>query len=467
MVKKPTSDKGPKGLGLRKFFSPLRRAGNLQDTKFGDAKSFHINTDLMVNLDKNNLLSVLFRPQFLVFSFSVIFSQIATNMLNIVLILLTYKLTNSSFAVSILIITFLLPQVALSFMGGIIADAKNKRRILLFGNLGRVLVLLLLYFAKESLAMIYIFQLAISIITQFYIPAETPLIPYLVRKNQLLAANAVFGVCLFGSILVGYVIAGPSINLFGESGVFIFMAFLFFLAYLCILMMPKIKTKTEKIRTEETLIKNIIHIFKLVITEFKICIHVLRSKPVVFSAVTFLALSQVIILIIATLIPDYAEKVIGIHPEDISLVIFAPAALGMISASVFIGSFFARKKNEERIIDFGIFLSVIVLFLFSTIDIYKNINIVAETVIISFMAGVANACIFIPAQTLIQVFVEEKYLSKIYGLLFAVVGVMALLPIILAGAFADVLGVKVNLFGISILLFAIGLFRLFILNSKK
>ena len=168
------------------------------------------------NIDKNHLVDVLLRPQFLVFSLSVVFSQIAINMLNVVLILQTYKLTNSSFAVSILIMTFLLPQILFSFFGGIIADAKNKRNILLYGNAARVIILVLFFFVKDSLVFIYVFQLAIALVTQFYIPAETPLIPYLVKKQQILAANAVFGICLFGSILVGYVAAGPAIRFFGS-----------------------------------------------------------------------------------------------------------------------------------------------------------------------------------------------------------------------------------------------------------
>lgn len=417
------------------------------------------------NIDKNNLVDVLLRPQFLVFSLSVIFSQIATNMLNVVLILQTYKLTTSSFAVSILILTFLLPQILFSFIGGIIADAKNKRKILLYGNIARTAILFLFFFVKDSLVFIYIFQLAIALVTQFYIPAETPLIPYLVKKHQILAANAVFGICLFGSILIGYVAAGPSIRFFGTSGVFLFMSFLLFLAYLCILLMPKISTKTEKIRTEKTLIKNALIIINLIFSEFKICMDVVKTKFDVASSLAFLSLSQVIVLVIATLIPDYAQKTLGIGAEDISLVIFAPAAFGMILASLVIGV--KSSKKENRIIDFGIFLSVVVLMLFSAIDLFAKQNILLATGLISFASGVANACIFVPAQAIIQTKVEEKYLSKIYGLLFAVVGAMALFPIILAGAFADVVGVKVNLFGIALLLLVIGFIKVLFLNKKK
>lgn len=417
-------------------------------------------------LQTNNLLSVLLRPQFLVFSLSVIFSQVAANMLNIVLIVLTYKLTHSSFAVSILIMTFLLPQVLFSFLGGIIADAKNKRKILLFGNIARALVLIAFFFVKDTLVFVYIFGLTISVITQFYVPAETPIIPYLVKKEQLLSANAIFGVCLFGSILVGYVSAGPATRLFGISGVFLFMAFLFVLAFLCVLAMPKIITKTEKLRTEKTLFGNMLRLYRLVGSEFKICIDIIRKKSEVLSSFVFLALSQVIILVLATIIPDYTQKTLAIGAEDISLVIFAPAALGMILSSLLIGSKFARIRKEV-IINAGIFLSVLVLMLFASVDLQKYFNVLYATILVAFTAGVANACIFIPTQTIVQSSVEEKYLSKIYGLLFAVVGVMAFLPIILAGVFADVLGVRAVLMGIALLLLSIGFLKIFLGKRRR
>lgn len=128
-------------------------------------------------LQNNNLISLLFRPQFVVFCLSVLFSQIASNMLSIVLIVLTYNITHSSFAVSVLVLGFIIPQVFFSFLGGIIADAKNKRKILIFGNVARALVLVAFFFVKDTLAFIYIFMLTIAVITQFYIPAEAPFIP--------------------------------------------------------------------------------------------------------------------------------------------------------------------------------------------------------------------------------------------------------------------------------------------------
>lgn len=414
----------------------------------------------------NNLLSPLFRPQFVVFSLSVIFSQVAANMLTIVLIVITYNLTHSNFAVSILVMTFLLPQVLFSFLGGIIADAKNKRKILIFGNISRALILVLFFFSKDTLAFIYAFELAIALVTQFYVPAEAPIIPHLVKREQLLSANAIFGVCLFGSILIGYVAAGPAMRIFPGGGIFLFIAALFAVAYVCVQMMPDVAPSVRKLRTEKTIVANVFHLYRLVGKEFKEVIQILRSKNNVASSLLFLALSQVIILVLATLVPDYAQKTLHVHSEDISLVIFAPAALGTLLSALVIGSKFA-KANKEKVIAFGIFLSSIVLFLFGVIDQQKYFNLVYLSLGITFLAGVANSCIFVPAQTIVQTHINHKSLSKVYGLLFVVVGIFAFAPIILAGVFADVLGVRAVLIGMGILLLILGLAKVFLFKKKE
>lgn len=413
----------------------------------------------------DNFTSLLTRPQFVIFSLSVIFSQIASNMLNIVLIVLTYNITQSSFAVSVLVLAFLLPQVLFSFLGGIIADVKNKRKILIFGNVSRALILIAFFFVKDSLAFIYVFMLAVAVVTQFYIPAEAPFIPHLVKKKQLLAANAIFGVCLFGSILVGYIVAGPAMRVFGSGGVFLFMAGLFAFSYVCVQLMPNVTLSTKKLRTEKTLVSNVLHLYKLILVEFREVLYLLKEKRSVASSFLFLALSQVIILILATIVPDYARTTLHIPSEDISLVIFAPAAGGMLVASFLIGSKF-RRVGHEKIIDVGLFLSCLVLVLFGILDHIGNVNVVVLALVVTFLAGIANACIFIPAQTIIQTHVSHKSLSKVFGLLFLVVGIIAFAPLILTGVFADVLGVRVVLIGIGVALFILGIVKMIFLKDK-
>lgn len=386
-------------------------------------------------------------------------------MLNIVLIVLTYNITKSNFAVSILVMTFLIPQILLSFLGGIVADAKNKRRILIFGNISRALVLVLFFFVEDILVFVYIFMLVISAITQFYVPAEAPIIPHLVKKKQLLSANAIFGACLFGSIIIGYILAGPAMRIFGSSGVFLFIAGIFAVSYIFVQLMPDVAPSVKKLRTEKTMLGNFLHLYKLVFEEFVEVVNLLREKKLVASSFVFLALSQVILWVLATVVPDYAQKTLHIPAEDISIVIFAPAGIGMLVASFLIGGKFS-KVDHEKIISFGIFLSSIVLFLFATIDLQRYVDILMLAFGVTLLAGIANACIFIPAQTIVQTHVGRKSLSKVYGLLFLVVGIFAFAPLIITGVFADVLGVRWVLLGIGLALLLLGLTKKFIFHDR-
>lgn len=414
----------------------------------------------------NNLLLVLKEPAFLTYSLSVVFTQIAYNMMNVVLIFLIFRLTSSTFAISMLLLSFLLPQIFFSFLGGIIADAKNKKKILLLGNLLRSICVLFLFFFHSTLPVVYLLVLITSVATQLYIPAESPLIPHLVKESYLLAANALFGICLFGSILIGYVLAGPAINLFGNSGVFLFISALFFLAAVCIFFIPDVAPATKKLRTEGSMIGNFAHLYKLVLSELDQSVRVISKKSDVAISLLFLALSQVITVLLATLVPGYAKTTLHILPEDISLYIFAPAAFGMIISSLMIGSIF-RNWDKQKIMSLGIFLSAFSMFSLAVVGFQTVINPFVGTVAISFLAGVANSFIFVPTQTVIQTEVADEFRAKIYGLLFVSVGIIALIPIILAGVFADVLGTKAVLIGLSLLLLGIGFTNTFILPTWK
>jgi len=405
------------------------------------------------------LIDVIKNPAFAIFSLSVIFSQVAFNMMNIVLIFLAFSLTNSNLAVSFLILAITIPQALFSFMGGIVGDAKNKRMILILGNILRAILVMLFFFFGDSLAYLYIASFLISSTTQFYVPAETPIIPHIVKREYLLAANSLFGVFLFGSVLVGYVLGGPLIKLLGHSYNFIFIGMLFLSATIFAYLIPNIPSSVKIGFTDRGGLKSFSKIIRLVYEEFRHSLTLVKDKKEVGSAVIFLALSQVITLIMATIIPDFAVSSLGIDTEDMSLIVFAPAALGMIFMALFIGAYF-KKANVNSLMNLGIFISAFVLFLLALIPYQSIVLPVAGTVILAFFAGVANALIFVPSQTIIQSNIEDSYRSKIYGLIFTLGGLIVLVPILITGLFADIFGAETILIAIAVLIFLIGIKRL-------
>ncbi len=417
-----------------------------------------------------HILKVLSYPPYFYFSLSVIFSQIAFNMMNIILIFLVFYLTSSNFAVSMLILIFLIPQIIFSFIGGIVADHISKPKILVFGNILRALALVVLFFNIQSVFVMYLVALAIAIITQFYVPAEPPLIPHLVGRKQLIAANSIFGLNLFGSILIAYVLAGPALTLLGRTHVFILLSILFLIASVSAFSIPPEKTKTGGLSLKHLLkdLKNAVR------REFLDSYAILRKSGKLRGAFFLLIFSQVIILVLATVIPGYAKGILQVPTEDVSLLVFAPAAFGLMFSALLIGGV-NSVKSKDNLMNYGLFLSGFVLLLFPFITSIAHsevigtlntllparleVDVLSLALVISFFAGVGNAMVFVPSQAIIQEMAPENFRSKIYGLLFALVGVFSLVPVILAGGLADIFGVGSVLMGIGLSIATVGLIR--------
>ena len=419
-------------------------------------------------ITSNGIVSLLSYPPYLYFSLSVFFSQVAFNMLNIVLIFLIFHLTSSNLAVSFLLFSILIPQILLSFIGGVIADVSNKKKILIFGNLIRGIVLILLFYNLKSVFIIYPVALIISAITQFYVPAEAPLIPALVKKEKLVPANSIFGIGLFGSILIGYVLAGPAVNLLGRPGVFLGLSAIFVISAFFAFMISDKKIIESKIKLSESGLK------KSIGEELRNSYSIIRKTKEVGDAFFLLIFSQIIIFILATLIPGYARNILQVPAEDLSIILFAPAAVGMLLSAMLIGSVLHRVK-KNNLMKIGVFMSgAVLVFLPFTSRIFSrgiidfinlfmpeffHINIFSFVLLLAFLAGLANAFIFIPSQATIQEHIPQDFRSKIYGLLFAFIGVFSLFPILIAGGIADIIGVGSVLLFIGLAIIAIGLIR--------
>ena len=427
-------------------------------------------TQLFSRFTSHEFVELFSDKPYVYFSLSVLFSQIAFNMLSVVLIFLVFFLTSSNFSVSVLVLTILLPQILLSFVGGVVADRFDKRVILIGGNLLRAVALILLFINNKSVVLVYLVSIITSSITQFYVPAETPLIPALVKKNHLIAANSIFGIGLFGSILVGYVLAGPAITTLGRSFVFLTLSILFACAAVFAFFIPKQIGKKREIA--ESIGISVKHSIR---HEFKDSVYLLKNSAGLTGAFFLLVFSQVIILVLATLVPGYAKSILQVPAEDLSVILFAPAALGMIVSALFISIIF-KNKSKGALMTTGVIISGASLFLFPLtskiltrgfiifINTLLPANMQIDTyhivLVLAFLAGFANALIFVPSQALIQEAIPESFRSKIYGLLFALIGVFSLFPIIISGTVADILGVGTVLVLLGIIVLVIGIVRL-------
>lgn len=416
---------------------------------------------------KTHILRALSEKSFFNLWIGEVFTQIASNLFNFFLILIVFKLTHSNTAVSGVVLSFTVPAIIFGSLAGVLVDRWNKKYVLIITNIVRALLFIMLAFFLNNLFMIYFIAFVVTIFTQFFIPAETPMIPLTVRKEHLLSANALFGMGIFGSILIAYSLSGPIIifagtinTLFILSGILLVGA-----AFISI-----VKATYNSAKKDDKLERKFDYV-----NDIKSTLILISKTKEVSHSLFFVSLSQVIILLLATIAPGYASQVLGIHVEEFPLVFVAPAALGVIvGAIVLVNKFHSHPK--QNIITAGIFISGIAILLLPfgskvasrdfvhTLNTYLphffDITILHIIAFLAFIMGAANAFVFVPANTIIQEKTTDEFRGKIYGLLNSIVGALSLIPIIVVGGLSDLLGVGNVIIGIGVLIILFGIIRL-------
>lgn len=400
---------------------------------------------------------------------SEILTQLAVNIFNFLLIFIIFSLTNSNSAVAFAVLSFTLPAVFIGVISGVYVDYWNKQKVLLVTNLIRAILLLLLIFFSSNLYALYIFSVLFTVVTQFFIPAETPIIPVIVPKKYLYAANALFGLGIFGSMLVAFILSGPFLQYFGKDVTLGILATFLFLSSFFVLLVKTPQSYNNQVR-ERT--KNVQKAIRREIVE---ALRIMSKTRNIHHSLLLLAVSQILILIIAVIAPGYAHDILSISVEEFPTRFIAPAALGMLVGAVILINVF-EKVDKNKIITAGIFLSGLSLLLlpygskFATRDIVQTLNTLLPGILditplhivalLAFILGFANAFVFVPANTILQENTTDEIRGKVYGVLNTIVGIFSLLPILIAGGLSDLIGVSYVIVGLGVFLLLFGFSKL-------
>lgn len=419
---------------------------------------------------KYDTLGALREKSFLYLWIGEIFTQIPTHLFNFFLILLVFKITNSNTAVSGAVLSFTLPAIIFGSVAGVYVDRWDKKKVLIISNVLRAILMVIFIFFLDNLFMIYLISIIVTILVQFFIPAETPMIPLVVKEKNLLSANALFSLAIYGSILAAYVLSGPVLIFLKPAKSMLLLAGMLLVGALFIAF---IHTKNKRQRDESLKKPNWMR-------DVKNTLSLMSRTRAISRSLFLLAMSQILILIIATIAPGYSQQIIKIPVEDFPLLFAAPASLGMIvGAAILIHKFHSHAK--EKMIAFGILLSGVAMLLLpygskvtsrdfvvalnEHLPRILQINILHIMVVLAFILGIANSFVFVSANTILQEKTTDEVRGKIYGFLNSIVGALSLFPIIIAGGLSDIVGVGIVITGIGVGLFTLGI--VWILTAKN
>ncbi|MGA2967733.1 MAG: MFS transporter [Candidatus Levyibacteriota bacterium] len=419
-------------------------------------------------MKENLILRVLRIRPFAYLIASEFFSQFSMNLFNFALLIVAFSVANSNSAVSGVVLAFTIPSILFGIFAGVLVDRWNKKTVLFATNIIRALLIIPLAFLHTNLAVIYAVTFGVSVVTQFFVPAETPIIPLLVEKPLLLSANALFGMGIYISIFLAYAMSGPVISIFGQSNLFIFLATLFLIAGFFAFLIKGSKSKIEpKKATVVVGFKEEISAVLKLISKTKTLSHALFS----------LTLAQILILVLAVIGPGYAEHVLRIRVESFPTVFMLPAVVGIALGALIIGSFL-HKKSKSALTKFGMLLMgisilllpygsrvesrMIIHFINFYLPHFLQITLLHITVLLAFLLGFATSFVFVPSNALLQEETSDEWRGKVYGVLGSLVGVMSIVPVVVVGGLADLIGVRMVITGTGIVVIIIALIRIFI-----
>lgn len=422
--------------------------------------------------------SVIRNPGFINLWTNQILVQLAYNSLNFALIIWTFRLTNSNFAVSALLIAVSLPAVLFGLFSGVLVDSLDRKKIIIGIDFLLALAIFSLTFTKNSYLIVLISTFIINTLAQFYTPTEASIIPDIVKRDQLLQANSLFSSTLFTSFLLGFGLAGPIISFFGINFVFYFGTSVLTLAFLLALKFPKVGSKQDAASKQvlKALKKRQFQELKQISNlEIKDTLRLVRIKLPLGASILILSGVQAVIGVLGVLIPSFLERVLQISATDASYVLIAPLGVGMILGALMIGHIghrFPRRGLVGRsVLALGLLFFIVgiaplivpVIKYFpkpEPLPFFHQPSLSTIMAIGSFLAGMAMVAVVIPSQTVLQENTPASDRGKVFAVLGTMMAAFTLVPVLFAGILADLFGTMPIFIALGGSIALIGLFML-------
>jgi MFS family permease len=401
--------------------------------------------------DASGALEVLRNRPFLALWLAQASTQIGGNMVLYGLTVQVYSLTNSTSAVSLLILSFLVPAVLLSAVAGVYVDRLDRRLILIVTNLLRAALFGLLFFIGNSLLVILVLNVAVSTVTTFFAPAEAAMIPVLVPRRQLLAANGIFTVTLNAAFAVGFALLGPLVvNLTSPQALLLVVAAFYLVAMVLVITLPAAPPKADD-HPHGLSVHDAGAAAASTFGQLREGIGFIRDNRSVTWSLIYLGITASLIGVVGVVGPAFATEALGLAAKDF-VVIVLPLGIGVVTGILFLNSYGKllprRRLIEAGLILLGIFLAILSAagpvsrFLehvtsASPVDVSSLVSLLAVVIVLAFLAGIAYASVAIPAQTQLQEDLPQEVRGRVFGVLNMLISTASFLPIIIFGVIAD------------------------------
>jgi MFS family permease len=410
-------------------------------------------------------------------------TQIGGNMVIFGLTVIISKATGSTTAVSALILTFLVPAVLFSAVAGVFVDRMDRRTVLVVTNLMRGVAFVAVFLVGNNLLAIYLLNIFISTVTVFFAPAEAAMIPNLVPRRQLLAANGIFTLTLNAAFALGFALLGPLVvKIAGPQALLVLVGILYFVAAGFCSTLPKAPPAAPKKTFERATVSETEQAVESIFSELRVGLDYIRAHREIRWSLIYLGIAASVVGVLGVLGPAFARTTLGLSEEDFVVVVL-PLGIGIVMGILLLNTY-GKLLPRRRVIEGGLIaLGFLILamalsgrisnFLHSTQtatglpDLSLLTSLLSIVVAVAFLAGVAYAFVAIPAQTQLQEDLPADVRGRVFGVLGMLVSVASFLPILVVGTIADFLGTTLVLSLVAVAIVAAGVASIMVRGSLK
>ncbi|MBW4635416.1 MAG: MFS transporter [Iphinoe sp. HA4291-MV1] len=350
----------------------------------------------------NNYINLFRDKKFFLIWLGQVLSKLGDALDEIALIWIAIKVSGDNYlGIGLVFFIRFLPYLIFGILGGVYSDRLNRKHIMIVTDIARGLVVtslpILIFLNRLELWHLAAVSLILTILRSFFQPALQAFVPDILKKEQLIHANALLQASYEFSGVIGPAIGGFLLSITSPAIVFIIDAMTFFMsAFAIFLISYRYRKNLEPKESPNGILVDFKETVDLLLQKTHVMWSILLSAAAILSIAGILRLA----------IPSYTSHILAGDSKLLGT-IMSVMGLGTVVGALIIGK--VSIKSYEKLM----FLGWAVYGLLLGIMGLTHQPLIA--IFIAHFVGVFGAVVDVLLVSIIQINIPIKFMGKTFG----------------------------------------------------
>lgn len=339
-----------------------------------------------------------------------------------VISLITFRWHGTATQVTYLLIAYMLPLAIVSPIAGVFVDRWPVKRVMVSSDLIRGALVLLLPWVTDMVQLCAIF-IVLSVVSSFFVPAQSVALRTLVAKEKLLAANAMMSQAFYTVRLLSPVVAGALVAWLTEKSCFYLDAFSFFFSGA---MIASLLIQREPAPDAHTI--------KGFFDQLTDGVRFIFTHPSLAFVITSMVSAMFVMSCLSPLFSIYVRDILhsGVFLYG---VVSSAVGVGLIIGTMAVNRF-GRERSKKSIVLAGLIICA------AGVALLGVFGAIPAAVATTFTMGFGISFVVVAAQTLMQQETPPAMLGRVSSSYMSVFSLAQVLGLLLSGHLAVWFGIR-------------------------